>query len=144
MNAELLKCLEERVSRWPGVSARSHRFGGREFCLGRLELGHIHEDGALEIPFSRSMRDQLLAEGLAQQHRWLPNSGWTTFLTNGPQDLDHAMLLLRLSYLRYVLKAVPDPNERFEQEAERLGLSAKLKSVLRSFVPLPQRPGMVA
>lgn len=144
MSAELLKSLEDRVSRWPGVSVRPHRFAAREFCLGRLEIGHVHSDGALEIPFPRSMRDQLLAEGLAEQHRWVPNSGWITFRVSDAKDLDHALFLLRLSYLRYVLKAVPDPKRRFDEETNVLGLSPQLKTLLRSFVPPSQRQGMVA
>lgn len=144
MSAGFLGSLEYRISRWPGISARPHRFGGREFCLGRLEVGHVHEDGAVEIPFPRAMRDQLLVEGLAEQHRWLPNSGWITFRAAGLQDVDHALFLLRLSYLRYVLKAVPNPLMRFELEADQLHLSPQLKSLLRRFVPLSQSQGMVA
>lgn len=144
MSAEFLRSLENRISRWPGISARSHRFGGREFCLGRLEVGHVHEDGAVEITFPRPMRDQLLAEGLAEQHRWLPNSGWITFRATSSQDVDHALFLLRLSYLRYVLKAVPNPAQRFELEADQLHLSTPLKNFLGQFVPVAQSQGMVA
>jgi hypothetical protein len=132
---ESLKKLEEQVSMWPGISIHPHRFGGREFCLGSAEVGHMHYDGAVEIPFPRTFRDALLDEGLAQVHRWVADSGWVTFSVRGDQDTEHALWLLRLSYLRYALKAVPDPRKRFEEESQRLGLSPRVKSLLERFVP---------
>lgn len=98
----------------------------------------MHHDGAVEIPFPRSFRDELLAEGLAQEHRWAPDSGWTTFHVRGEEDVEHALRLLRLSYLRYALKAVPDPEKRFEHESQQLRLSPRLKTLLRRFVPRRQ------
>lgn len=137
---ESLKKLQEQVSAWPGISVHPHRFGGREFCLGSAEVGHMHNDGAVEIPFPRAFRDALLAEGLAQQHRWVPESGWITFAVRGEEDAAHALWLLRLSYLRYALKAVPDPGKRFEEESERLRLSPRLKALLQRFVPQRKDP----
>jgi hypothetical protein len=135
MSIQSLKKLQEQVSTWPGISVHPHRFGGREFCLGSSEVGHVHRDGAVEIPFPRALRDALLAEGHAQEHRWAPDSGWVTFPVQREQDAEHALWLLRLSYLRYALKAVPDPGKRFEEESKRLGLSSRLKSLLERFVP---------
>jgi hypothetical protein len=130
-----LKTLEEQVSAWPGVSAEPHRFGGRGFRLGKLEIGHMHNDGAVEIPFPRSIRDQLLKEGLAERHRFVPDSGWVTFYVRTEDDLRHAAWLMRLSYLRFALKAVPDPGKRFEQESERLRLNPQMRALLARFVP---------
>ena len=74
-----LKRLEEEVAAWPQISVHAHRFGGREFRFGSAEVGHVHQGGMVDIPFPRSVRDALLAEGLAEEHRWVPNSGWITF-----------------------------------------------------------------
>src|SRR6266480_1625261 len=95
-----LKKLEEEVSLWPHISVHSHRFGGREFLLGKGEVGHIHTGGVVDIPFTRPIHDALLAEGLAEEHRWVPNSGWITFRIRADHDLKHALCLMRLSYLR--------------------------------------------
>ena len=84
---------------------------------------------------SRSIRDRLLAEGLAEEHRWVPNSGWITFHVRGEEDLRHAVWLMRLSYLRYALKRVPDPRRLLKQESEALRLSPHFKSLLEAFVP---------
>ena len=75
----LLQRLEETVASWPRISVHPHRFGGREFRFANAEVGHVHYRGIVDIPFPRSIRDALLTEELAEEHRWVPNSGWITF-----------------------------------------------------------------
>ena len=130
-----LKALETEVSVWPHISVYSHRFGGREFLFNKAEIGHVHTGGIVDIPFPRSVRDALLQESLAEEHRWVPNSGWVTFRMRSEKDLAHALWLMRLSYLRYGLKTITDPRKLFEQESERLHLSPRFKSLLEPFVP---------
>jgi len=130
-----LKRLEEEVSTWPNISVYPHRFGGREFRFGSAEVGHMHTGGIVDIPFPRSLRDALLKEDLAEEHRWVPNSGWITFRIRSDEDHKHALWLMRLSYLRYSLKKAADPREVFEQESEQLRLSPQFKSLLERFVP---------
>ena len=135
------KALEEVVSAWSRISVHPHRFGGREFLFGAAEVGHVHTNGIVDIPFTRSVHDALLAEGLAEQHRWVPNSGWITFRIRREQDVAHAQWLMRLSYLRYVLKEATDPRRLLEQESEELRLSPRFKSLLEPFVPKNTRAG---
>src|SRR6202162_5132164 len=130
-----LKMLEETISKWPNVSIHSHRFGGTEFCVGSAEIGHIHIGGVVDIPFPRPVRDALLADGLAEQHRWVPNSGWTTFHVRGEGELQHALWLMRLSYLRYALKTAGAPSGMLERESAELGLSPHLRSLLQKNLP---------
>ena len=130
-----LEQVEQRVSRWAGVSVHAHRFGGREFRLRNAEVGHIHSNGVLDIPFPRSIHDALLDEGLAEKHHWVPNSGWITYRVRSENGLEHAVWLMRLSYLRYALKAAAKPRDFFEQESEQLQLSPRFKSLLESFIP---------
>ena len=132
---EHVKTLEGIISGWSRVSVHPHRFGGREFLFGAAEVGHIHTNGIVDIPFTRPVHDVLLAEGLAEQHRWVPNSGWITFRIRSEQDISHALWLMRLSYLRYALKEATDPRRLFEQESEELRLSPLFKSLLEPFVP---------
>lgn len=127
--------LEEEVSTWPQLAVHPHRFGGREFRFGSAEVGHVHVGGVLDIPFPRSVRNALLAEGLAEEHRWVPNSGWTTFHLRRDEDFKHAVWLLRLSYLRYVLKTVAAPRELLDQQSEELQLTSELRSLLEPFLP---------
>jgi luciferase-like monooxygenase len=130
-----VKRLEAEISTWPHISIHPHRFGGREFQFGSAEVGHVHTGGIVDIPFPRSIHEALLTENLAEEHRWVPNSGWITFRIRSEEDLNHALWLMRLSYLRYALKKATDPRELFEQESEQLRLNPQFKSLLGPFVP---------
>jgi luciferase-like monooxygenase len=135
-----MKKLEDELSTWPGISVYPHRFGGREFRLGRAEVGHVHTGGIVDIPFTRAVHDVLLAKGLAQEHRWVPDSGWVTFRMRTEQDLEHALWLFRLSYLRYGLRGASDPRAMLEQESERLHLSGQFRSLLEQHIPANHAP----
>ena len=130
-----LERFEQELSSWPGVSTHPHRFGGREFRFKAAEIGHIHTGGTVDIPFPRAVRDVLLAGGLAQEHRWVPNSGWITVQVRSEDDLKHAVWLMRLSYLRYRLKTAIDPRRHLDEESEELHLSPKFKLLLDQFLP---------
>jgi hypothetical protein len=138
-----LKKLEEEVSAWSNISVHPHRFGGREFRFGSAEVGHVHTGGVVDIPFPRSVRDALLAGGLAEEHRWVPNSGWITFHVGSDEDLKHARWLMRLSYLRYALKTASDPRGMLEQEGGELHLNPHFKSLLEPFLPTTARQASV-
>jgi hypothetical protein len=127
--------IKEELGAWPNISMHPHRFAAVEFRFNKAEVGHIHIDGTVDIPFTRAIRDALLEERLAEEHRWVPNSGWTTFRIRSDHEIKHALWLLRLSYLRYALKADSDPHRYFRQEADRLNLNPTLESLLAQFVP---------
>jgi hypothetical protein len=134
------KKLEDELCTWPRISAHPHRFGGREFRFGTAEMGHVHTGGIVDIPFTRAVHDVLLERGLADEHRWVPESGWITFWIRSEQDLDHALWLFRLSYLRYALRAASDPQALLEQESERLHLSSELRFLLEQHIPANHSP----
>jgi hypothetical protein len=134
-----LTALQKEISQWRDVSVHPHRFGGREFRFGDAEVGHMHIGGIVDIPFPRSVHDALIADGLAEQHHWVPDSGWITFRIRSEQDLPHVLWLMRLSYLRYALKTATDPHQLLEQESEQLHLNPRFKSLLEPFLPLASR-----
>jgi Family of unknown function (DUF5519) len=134
--------LEDTVASWPQVSVHPHRFGGREFRFANAEVGHVHDGGIVDIPFPRSIRDALLMEGLAEQHRWAPNSGWVTYRIRSNKDLQHAAWLMRLSYFRYALKTADDPRELFAEASRELQLTAQFTSLLEQFVPLTKNQNL--
>jgi hypothetical protein len=131
---ESLKKLDEQVSLWPGISVQPIS-SGRQFRLGSAEVGRVSDDGTVDIPVTRALRDVLLAEGHAQEHPSTLDSSRVVFGIRDAAGVAHALWLLRLSYLRYALKAVPDPHKRFEEESERLRLSSRLRCALQRFVP---------
>jgi hypothetical protein len=132
---QVLDRLESEISHWPHITSHPHRFGGREFLFGKAEVGHIHLGGVVDIPFTRPIHDALLAEGLVEKHRWVPDSGWITLQVQNAQDFQHALWLMRLSYLRYLLKSAANPRPLFERQCEELHLSPRFKSLLEPFVP---------
>ena len=75
-----------------------HRFGGTEFRLGRREIGHIHGDHLVDIPFPKKVRNELIAAGLAEPHHILPESGWISFYIRRGDQVESAIALLRRSY----------------------------------------------
>ena len=92
--------LSTLLNEWPNVTALPHRFGGVEFHVERRELGHLHLNGLLDIPFPSRMRRELVTAGRAQAHHMLPNTGWVTFRIRSEHDLPAAVELLRLNYNR--------------------------------------------
>jgi hypothetical protein len=93
----LLDALEAAVTSWPEVEAVEHERGGREFRYRGKEIGHVHFNGDLDILFNRKIRDELLAAGRVETHRWVPESGWTTFVLRSEADIPAALNLLRES-----------------------------------------------
>ncbi len=90
--------IEEEVSEWENITVHPHRFGGIEFRLGKREIGHLHGDSLLDIPFPMGVRNALIAEGRVEQHHVLPQSGWISYRLQAPSDTDEALRLLRLAY----------------------------------------------
>jgi hypothetical protein len=86
------------VASWPGTRDTPHRFGGTEFLIGEREIGHLHGDRLLDVPFPRAVHDELIAAGKAEPHHVLPDSGWISFWLNEAGDIDAAIAILRRSY----------------------------------------------
>lgn len=97
---DLSQRIIETVSAWDGIEAQPHRFGGVEFTLGKVEIGHIHPGmGLVDIPFTKRTREALVANGEAELHHILPESGWISFWMRDDGAENQAIRLYRLSYL---------------------------------------------
>lgn len=92
------KTITQALVAWEGVSTAPHRFGGVEYRLGTRELGHIHGDHLLDIPFPKKVRDEIVSAGLAEPHHILPETGWVSFYLQEEADIQKAIGLLRRSY----------------------------------------------
>src|ERR1700690_1807002 len=90
--------IRSAVLDWANVTAHAHRFGGTEYRIGKREIGHVHGDYLVDIPFPTKIRDELVQAGRAQPHHILPETGWISFYLNDPDDVDSAISLLRYSY----------------------------------------------
>jgi hypothetical protein len=90
--------IKKTVSGWDGVGAHPHRFGGTEFRIGKREIGHIHGDHLVDIPFPTKVRDEIVAAGEAEPHHILPETGWVSFYIRENLDVQRAIDLLKRSY----------------------------------------------
>jgi len=86
--------IEREVASWDGVTVHPHRFGGVEFRLGKRELGHIHDEGWADLPFTARIREMLVETRRAQPHRYGVR-GWVSAALD-----DETVELFRLSYER--------------------------------------------
>jgi hypothetical protein len=71
--------IKQAVLAWEHTEAHPHRFGGTEYRIGKRELGHVHGNVLVDIPFPKRVRDELIASGEAEPHHILPDSGWVSF-----------------------------------------------------------------
>lgn len=90
--------IDAAVSGWEEITHLPHRFGGREYRLGDREIGHVHGDALVDIPFPTKVRNEIVEAGLAEPHHVLPQSGWISFYIRHPGDVEKAVALLRRSF----------------------------------------------
>lgn len=90
--------IYEAVTHWEEIAHAPHRFGGTEFRVGHREVGHVHGDSLVDIPFPLPVRDELVKTGQAEPHHILPKSGWVSVFLRKPDDVGRAIQLLRKSY----------------------------------------------
>ena len=107
--------IEHEVASWPDVTVEPHRFGGREFKVGRRELGHLHVSRLADLPFPVRVREQLVAEGQAEPHHILPESGWVSRRIHGEGDVDAVIALFRMNYDRpWLASALAETSEIYD------------------------------
>ncbi|PWB74198.1 MAG: hypothetical protein C3F07_08195 [Anaerolineales bacterium] len=92
------KQIIDTLLKWDGIEAHRHRFGGTEFRIGKREIGHIHGDYLVDIPFPKKVRDEIVAAGEASPHHILPETGWVSFYLKEDGDIRRAIDLLDRSY----------------------------------------------
>jgi hypothetical protein len=65
----------------------------------------LHGSSFADLPFTRKIRDELIAEGRASVHPPLPESGWVRRRMDGPEDVAPVIELFRLNYERAKTRA---------------------------------------
>lgn len=127
MSREHVRQIVDAVSSWEGVSAAPHRFGGVEFNLGKVEIGHIHGNGMVDIPFTIRLREALVTTGEAGLHHLLQDSGWITFYVRNDADVTQALKLYRLSYV----------HKHYRRPSDRAGdaYAADLRALETGYAP---------
>lgn len=118
--------ITTQVEDWEDVTAVPHCFGGTEFRIGKSEFGHIHGNRQVDIPFTRRLRELLIAEQEAETHQIMPESGWVTVYLRGEEDMERAMKLIRLSYLQTLRQCKKRRCPVIESEIRQLPFSEQV------------------
>jgi luciferase-like monooxygenase len=84
---------------WPGMVIQPDRFG-LQFIAGNATLGNLRWDARLDVPFPADVGDRLVAEGMAACDPDESRADRVVWIVRTPADVDRAVWLLRLSYLR--------------------------------------------
>jgi hypothetical protein len=106
MNDEMLALVEREVLEWPGVWQKRDEngpggIGVTGYRYGRLQIGHVHDDGHADFRFPREVRDELIRYGRAIAHPAFPNSRTTvSYRIRTPEDVPEAIELFRMNYER--------------------------------------------
>ena len=79
------KAVSAAVASWPGTRQEPHRFGGIEFLAGEREIGHLHGDRLLDVPFPRAVHGEIIAATKAEPHHIMPDSELDQLLTVGEE-----------------------------------------------------------
>src|SRR5438445_9996556 len=90
---EMSEAIERELLSWPDVTVGQHRFGGREFRIGKREIGHLHGSRVADLPFPRATRDELVSSGKVSPHHHMPDSGWVFLLAKRRRRSFHARLV---------------------------------------------------
>jgi Family of unknown function (DUF5519) len=98
--------IAEELTSWPGITTGPGRFGVTTFSYGTREVGHLHGSSHADLPFPTKLRHELVAEGRAEPHHFLPESGWVTVRLAG-DGVARALDLFRLNYDLIVRKKQP-------------------------------------
>ena len=118
--SNILESIQKEILSWPLVTAEAHKFGGIEFRLNKREMGHIHGERLVDLPFPKKIRNELVSSGRVSPHHVLPQSGWVSYwINNGEKDVPEVLELFRMRYEQ--LKPRSQPTQ--EESAETLNVS---------------------
>jgi hypothetical protein len=97
--SNILASIQKQILSWPNVTAEPHKFGGIEFRLNKREMGHIHGERLVDLPFPMSTRNELVSAGRVSPHHVLPQSGWVSYwISKGEEDVPAVVELFRIRY----------------------------------------------
>ena len=108
----ILENIQKEILSWPFVTAEAHKFGGIEFRLNKREMGHIHGERLVDLPFPMKIRNELVNSGRVSPHHVLPQSGWVSYWINsGEKDVPEVLELFRMRYEQLKPRSQPTQEE---------------------------------
>ena len=110
--SNILESIQKEILSWPLVTAEAHKFGGIEFRLNKREMGHIHGERLVDLPFPMKIRNELVSSGRVSPHHVLPQSGWVSYwINNGEKDVPVVLELFRMRYEQLKPRSQPTQEE---------------------------------
>jgi hypothetical protein len=108
----ILESIQKEVQSWTFVTAEVNKFGGIEFRLNKREMGHIHGERLVDLPFPMKIRNELVNSGRVSPHHVLPQSGWVSYwINNGEKDVPVVLELFRMRYEQLKPRSQPTQEE---------------------------------
>ena len=108
----ILENIQKEILRWAFVTAESHKFGGIEFRLNKREMGHIHGERLVDLPFPMKIRNELVSSGRVSPHHVLPQSVCVSYwINNGEKDVPEVLELFRMRYEQLKPRSQPTQEE---------------------------------
>jgi hypothetical protein len=110
--SNILESIQKEILSWSFVTAEVHEFGGIEFRLDKREMGHIHGERLVDLPFPMKIRNELVSSGRVSPHHVLPQSGWVSYwINNGEKDVPVVLELFRMRYEQLKPRSQPTQEE---------------------------------
>jgi hypothetical protein len=97
---KVICAIEAEVKTWKDVGLAMHHFGGMQINYGKVELGHIHGNGLLDL-YVGTQKKQYFIEHLhcVDHHVLDKSSSWVSFWIKEQKDYERAMNILKEVYL---------------------------------------------
>lgn len=94
--------------------------------VGEAVVAGLRDDGLLDLPVDRRLRDHLLTEGRADRHPAVPTADRLSYRISGPADVTGAMWLLRVAHLAQCCREESLPRGVASRRLRSLRLSPEL------------------
>jgi hypothetical protein len=99
--------------------------------VGETVVAGLRDDGLLDLPVDRRLRDHLLTEGRADRHPAVPTADRLSYRIAGPTDVTGAMWLLRVVHLAQCCREEILPRATVARRLRSLRPSPELVRLVR-------------
>jgi hypothetical protein len=96
---ETAEALHAALLALPSVTVRRHRFGGREYWAGDVEIGHSHGAEKVDVHAGAALAAAVVRRGLAESNVYAP-PGWVSVPLDSPTSYRVALWLLTRNHRR--------------------------------------------
>ena len=150
---ETIDRILRRVATWPDVTITNHPgmptqakwiptddelertvdppVEGTLIRVGETVVAGLRDDGLLDLPVDRRLRDHLLTEGRADRHPTAPAADRLSYRITGSADVTGAMWLLRVTHLARCCREGTLSQATVSRRVRLLRLSPELARLVR-------------